>query len=76
VPELTFSSAREYIRKLGMTLVKTGYGDELRVRLLNSPPGHGYFTDDLEDAVKTAEAMYKHNKILRTGPLDHGRFVH
>lgn len=75
VSELTFNSAREYIRKLGMALVKTGYDDELRVRFVGDPPGHGYFTDDLVDAVQTAKAMYAQRQRMHDAPARHGRFV-
>lgn len=72
--KLTFRSAREYVRHLGMTLVKTE-GDDYRVRFIGDPPGYGYFTDDLEDAVRTAKAMFEARNAQ--GAAHHrGRFTH
>lgn len=66
---LTLQDAREYVRHLGMSLVKTEY-DEFRVRFVGDPKGNGYFTSDLEDAVRTAKAMFE----ARSERLHRGRF--
>jgi len=57
---LTQAIVRRYVRLLGGTCNRTGFGKELRVRLA----GAEYFTEDLQDAVGTARYMATHTGRL------------
>lgn len=72
--KLTLRSAREHLRSLGMALIKTEW-DDYRVRFVGDPPGNGYFTNDLEDAVQTAKAMYAQRQRMHNASGHHGRFM-
>lgn len=57
---LTQKEAIEICRGFGYTLKRTGWDDEYVVKLKGDRnPDTGYFTNDLQDAVSTAEAMYE-----------------
>jgi hypothetical protein len=51
----TIKQAKAKLSAYGISLVKRD--GELRVRIIGSPLDHGYFTDDVEDAVSTGIAM-------------------
>jgi len=57
--KLTLNSVRVELATVGVTIRKIGYGDEIRVRIKNSPVGYGYFTNDLVDALLTGLDMAK-----------------
>ncbi len=57
--KLTLKQVRATLAPLGVTIRKTGYGDEILVRIKGSPAGHGYFTTELDDALDTGLAMVK-----------------
>ncbi len=57
---LTFTSAQQELRALGVTLNRTAVPGEFRVALAGVPRSRGgasYYTDDLMDAVGTGRAM-------------------
>lgn len=47
--------------KLGMTITRTEH-DEYRVNFRNGNEDTAYYTDDLRDAIGTANAMYNSRK--------------
>jgi hypothetical protein len=57
---LTQAIVRRYVRLLGGKCGRTGFGSELRIRLV----GAEYFTDSLEDAIGTARYMATHSGKL------------
>jgi hypothetical protein len=56
--KLTLSSVRATLAPLGLTIRKTPHAEFL-VRIKGSPAGHGYFTNDLQDALDTGKHMAK-----------------
>lgn len=56
--KLTQKWVRDHVRALGLTFNRDSAGDYV-IRHKNSPKGHGYFTQDLRDALDTARAMAK-----------------
>lgn len=63
--KLTLKDVRARLNKLGVTIVKTPYG-EYKVRLAGSPKGHGYFTTDLDDAENTGKLMAERRPLAPT----------
>lgn len=64
---LKFNVVKEELRKIGVTIRKTGEGTygrpEMVVKLASDKnPEHGYYTDDLEDALDTGKAMAQHQR--------------
>jgi hypothetical protein len=57
---LTQAIVRRYVRLLGGSCSRTGFGAELRVRLA----GGEYFTDCLQDAIGTARYMARFDRKL------------
>jgi hypothetical protein len=55
-PRLTIKSVKASLAPLGIVLRKTCEG-EFCVRLKGSPPDHGYFTTQLDDALATGRWM-------------------
>ena len=62
----TFKTVRAELALLGISVKKTGYGNELLVRIKGSPKGEGSFCDgdDMQgvywDAMATGKAMARH----------------
>lgn len=58
---ITFKAAQRELREAGVTLARTAVPGEFRVALAGRPArtAHGYYTDDLQDAVGTGRAMAK-----------------
>jgi hypothetical protein len=54
---LTLGYVREELAQVGVTIRRTGCGDEVCVRLRGAPAGHGVFVHDLADALGTGLAM-------------------
>jgi hypothetical protein len=65
-PRVTYKQAQSLVRKLGMTLRKTAYGEYL-VRFKGSQSGHGVYEISIQDALGSAEMMYrsKHGIVQR-----------
>jgi hypothetical protein len=57
-PSRKLVEVRAHLAKLGMTIKKTGFDDYV-VRFKGAPPDEGYFTDDLDDAMATADSLAK-----------------
>ena len=60
---LTLATVREALAPLGLTIARTGYGAEVRVRFREREQrtgDDGHFTDDLKDALDTGRAMAAH----------------
>lgn len=55
-PRLTFTAAREQVRAAGCTLTRRD-GGEFRVNLIGGTEATACYTDDLRDAVGTAQDM-------------------
>lgn len=55
---MTYTRAKRQLRDQGVTLKKTEHG-EFRVTLAGEGEARAYYTDDLDDAISTAEAMVK-----------------
>lgn len=53
----TLTEVREALRAEGLTVTRTGHGQEVKVRVKGSPAGEGYFTDDMQDALDTGRDM-------------------
>jgi hypothetical protein len=69
---MTVKEAMAEVRKLGMVLSKTEYG-EFRVNFKGGSEESAYYTDDLSDAVGTARAMKKRKQPEENGqPVSHG----
>jgi hypothetical protein len=67
---MTIRQAQQIARSLGITVRRTGYGQELRVALSgrgNEPSA--YYTDCPEDAAATALHMHTHQTGQPHGPL-------
>lgn len=56
---ITVKQASSKLRELGMTIRNTGFGD-YRVNFLHGEERTAYYSDDLDDCVGTAFAMYNH----------------
>ncbi len=64
--KLTLKSVRSELAKVNVTVRKTIPGcSEMVVRLKGSPAGHGYFTNDLSDALATGKEMAKQNVSIK-----------
>jgi hypothetical protein len=65
--KLTLAKVRSELSALGLTVRKTGYGNEILVRIKGSPAGHGCFCDghdmtaSLHDALASGKQMARHN---------------
>ncbi len=61
---ITFKAAQRELREAGVTLARTAVPGEFRVALAGRPArtAHGYYTDDLQDAVGTGRAMAAENR--------------
>jgi hypothetical protein len=55
--DMALAKVKARLRAMNIALTKTD--GEYRVRRIGSPPGEGYFTTCLNDAVLTAHKMYK-----------------
>jgi hypothetical protein len=64
---MTLQEAKSVARHLGLTLRKVRSG-EYRVNFRDGNETTAYYTDSLEDAVKTAAEMAR-KRALRAGPL-------
>jgi hypothetical protein len=53
---MTIQQAKQELSKLGISLVKTEYG-EFRVNFKGGSEATAYYTDDLGDAIETAKSM-------------------
>lgn len=53
---MTIREAKQMAAAFGCTL-RRSYGDEFRVNIRGGGEETAYYTDDLADAVKTAQAM-------------------
>jgi hypothetical protein len=62
---LTLAAVRDELGPVGVTLRRTGCGDEVCVRLKGSAPGEGYFAADLADALDTGLAMARQRDASR-----------
>jgi hypothetical protein len=56
----TLKQARQQLAAFGCTLSK--HDGEYKVRIKGSKRGMGYYTDDIDDAVKTGELMGKNQE--------------
>jgi hypothetical protein len=63
--KLTFKRVKQELSLFGITICRTGYGKELKVRIKNSPVGHGYFTTELDDALSTGLHMAKTGNTIQ-----------
>ncbi len=57
--KMTLSLVKNLLAQVNITICRTGYGEELKVRIKGSEAGHGYFTTDLDDALQTGLHMAK-----------------
>jgi hypothetical protein len=64
---MTLQEAKSIARHLGLTLRKVRSG-EYRVNFRDGNEATAYYTDNLEDAVRTAVEMAR-KRALRAGPL-------
>ena len=64
---MTLQEAKSIARHLGLTLRKVRSG-EYRVNFRDGNEATAYYTDNLEDAVRTAIEMGR-KRALRAGPL-------
>lgn len=69
VKPLTMAEAIKRCKAVGFIISRTGHGDELRVREKGAPRDAGYFTNDLLDAVQTAE-HWRAEKIRQAKDLE------
>lgn len=67
---MKMKEAKAALANIGMTINRTGYGNEVRVTFMQHVDGYktaarreavAYYTDDLNDAVSTAFDMHKRN---------------
>lgn len=63
---LTIAQAQAEARALGMTLRRTEAGD-FRVNFKGAEEAGAYYTDDLADAVATAQAMHRRGQDRAPG---------
>ena len=56
-PAITIAAARKLCTAAGCVLRRTGWGGEYRVNHRGGPEATAYYTDDLQDAVDTAQAF-------------------
>jgi hypothetical protein len=54
--KLTLKTVRAELAQIGVTISRTPH-DEYKVRVKESPKGHGYFATDLQDAFETGKLM-------------------
>jgi hypothetical protein len=54
---LTFEAVRAELHLNRCVIFRTAIAGEFRVRLEGAPPRTGYYTDDLDDALRTGIAM-------------------
>jgi hypothetical protein len=64
--KLTLKTVRAELAQIGVTISRTPHG-EYKVRLKDSPKGHGYFTTDLQDAFETGKFMASDFYQIQTG---------
>lgn len=58
---LTLGFVKTLCREIGVTVNRTQAGG-IRVALVGSKPGEGYYATDLDDALDTARAMVHQNR--------------
>ena len=69
-PFFSFKGARTVLYSYGITISLND--GEYKVRVKGSPKSHGYFTDDIDDAVKTGILMADEKPLFSLaiqGPL-------
>lgn len=61
--KLTLKRVRAELKPLNVTIRKNSYG-EFVVRIKGSPPGHGYFGTELDDALATGKEMARRGATI------------
>lgn len=65
---MTIKEAESILTPLGITLHSTPHLPEYRVRVKGSPADHGYYTTELQDAVRTGKLMAaQHHMEIKPG---------
>lgn len=62
--KLTLKTVRDELAKLNVTIRKNEHAEYV-VRIKGSPVGHGYFTNDLNDALATGKSMAKSGATIK-----------
>lgn len=69
----TLKQCKEELKKFGMTINRTQYGDGCRVTFARDVPGYesaerreavAYYSDDYDDCVSTAKAMHMQHSVV------------
>lgn len=71
---MTIKDAQKQLREIGVTLRKDAFGDFL-VHVKGTPTETTYFTQDLDDAVATGQAMVEKAKAIEAANDPKGAFT-